>query len=88
MEPKYMCNDCGREISSSEYDNNLSEMFCSECGGHIEEIFPEPEGQTVNQSIKIVNGARKIWLAGLLTLSMIGLGHVYSGKAIKGVYLQ
>jgi Zn-dependent protease/DNA-directed RNA polymerase subunit RPC12/RpoP len=41
---QYVCNDCGREISSSEYESQ-SDIFCSQCGGHIEEVFAEPDPQ-------------------------------------------
>jgi signal peptidase I len=34
-----------------------------------------------------MNSHRKPWLAGLLTFITIGLGHVYSGKARKGIVL-
>jgi signal peptidase I len=30
---------------------------------------------------------RKAWLAGLLSFLMIGLGHIYNGKLIKGLLL-
>ena len=36
MKPDYVCNDCGRELSPNEY-LNLTETFCSECGGQIHE---------------------------------------------------
>ncbi len=36
MKSEYICNDCWHELSQSEYEQ-LSELFCPECGGHIEE---------------------------------------------------
>lgn len=36
MNLEYICNECGREISSIQYEE-LSDIFCPECGGHIEE---------------------------------------------------
>jgi hypothetical protein len=36
MQLEYACNECGREISSSEFEAQ-SDIFCPECGGHLEE---------------------------------------------------
>lgn len=36
MKLEYICGECGQEISSSQYEE-LSDIFCPECGGHIEE---------------------------------------------------
>jgi rRNA maturation endonuclease Nob1 len=35
MKLEYICCECGREISSSQYEE-LSENFCPDCGGYIE----------------------------------------------------
>lgn len=51
MKLEYICNDCGREISWSEYQNQ-SDIFCSECGGRIEEVDNDLASQPLNQSTK------------------------------------
>jgi signal peptidase I len=37
--------------------------------------------------MKTISKPRKAWIAGLLTIVTIGLGHVYSGEAQKGILL-
>lgn len=34
MNLEYICTECGQEISSNQYEE-LSDIFCPECGGHI-----------------------------------------------------
>ena len=36
MSPEYKCNECGRNYSQREYEKQ-SDIFCPDCGGHIEE---------------------------------------------------
>ena len=44
-------------------------------------------GKDVSRNLMEVK-PRKPWIAGILTFIMIGLGHIYAGKAKKGIFLS
>jgi len=41
MNPEYKCNECGKIFSEREYEKQ-SDIFCPDCGGHIEEGIAKP----------------------------------------------
>ena len=45
---KYICSECAMEIPWDEYQHQ-SDIFCSECGGRIEEATEDLVPKTVNQ---------------------------------------
>lgn len=79
------CSNCGSAIENddaSSYDSQNSK-FCSNCGSQIDfkaEICPKCG---VRQSSSI-SSEKNVWIAVLLSLLIVGLGHFYLGLPKKG----
>lgn len=79
------CSNCGSAIENddaSSYDSQNSKFF-SNCGSQIDfkaEICPKCG---VRQSLSI-SSEKNVWIAVLLSLLIVGLGHFYLGLPKKG----
>ena len=81
------CSKCGTTIGS-EKSNAKTTKYCSNCASEIDinaEICPKCGVRQMNFSSQ--SSEKNVWLAVLLSLLIVGLGHFYLGLPKKGALL-
>lgn len=81
MNSKYICTECDRKIPWEEYLSQ-SDLFCSECGGHIEEAATDlASKKTVNRLSEAKNTSTATTTIKSLLISCESCSHQFSKRA-------